>query len=85
MRFLVDQNLSPRLAAFLGEHGHDAVHTSGLGLEVAPDAAVLERARNDSRMLISATQTSGRSWHRHGQSGPRSSTSDGSKVDESSS
>ena len=54
MRFLVDQNLSPRLAAVLGEHGHDAVHTSELGLAVAPDAAVMERARTDGRMLISA-------------------------------
>lgn len=54
MRFLVDQNLSPRLAVVLGERGHDAVHTSHLGLETAPDSAVLERARNDGRMLISA-------------------------------
>jgi predicted nuclease of predicted toxin-antitoxin system len=54
VRFLVDQNLSPRLAAVLGERGHDAVHTSSLGLEVAPDAVILERARNDSRVLISA-------------------------------
>ncbi len=54
MRFLVDQNLSPRLATALAEQGHDAVHTSDLGLDVAPDATVLERARADDRVLISA-------------------------------
>lgn len=54
MRFLVDQNLSPRLATVLTEQGHDAVHTSDLGLDVAPDETVLERARADDRVLVSA-------------------------------
>lgn len=50
----MDQNLSPRLAAVLVEHGHDAVHTSGLGLDGASDEAVLDRARTEDRTLISA-------------------------------
>ncbi|MGH9157589.1 MAG: DUF5615 family PIN-like protein [Acidimicrobiales bacterium] len=54
MRFLVDQNLSPRLATVLGERGHDAVHTSTIGLEAAPDATLLEWARTEDRVLISA-------------------------------
>lgn len=54
MKFLVDQNLSPRLAAVLVEHGHDAVHTSDRGLDGAHDEAVLERARTEDRTLISA-------------------------------
>lgn len=54
MRFLVDQNLSPRLAARLCELGHDAVHTLELGLDVAPDRDVIDRARRDERVLISA-------------------------------
>jgi predicted nuclease of predicted toxin-antitoxin system len=54
VRFLVDQNLSARVAELLGELDHDAVHTSSLGLEVADDEAVLARARDDDRVLISA-------------------------------
>lgn len=54
MRFLVDQNLSPRLAEVLVEHGHDALHTSDLGLDTASDEAVLARARTEDRILISA-------------------------------
>jgi predicted nuclease of predicted toxin-antitoxin system len=42
------------LAAVLVEHGHDAVHTSDLGLDRAPDEAVLDRARAEDRALISA-------------------------------
>ena len=37
MKFLVDQNRSPRLAALLREAGHDAVHTLEVGLERAED------------------------------------------------
>ncbi len=50
MRFLIDQNLSPRLAGLLGAQGHDAVHTMDLGLETAPDDVVLSRARDDGRI-----------------------------------
>lgn len=35
MKFLVDQNLSPLIAAGLREAGHDAVHTIDLGFERA--------------------------------------------------
>ena len=54
MRFLIDQNLAPRLATVLGEHGHDAVHTSTIGLDVASDATVLDWARAENRALVSA-------------------------------
>lgn len=40
MKFLVDQNLSPRLAQLLV----DAVHVRSLGLATAPDTEVLARA-----------------------------------------
>jgi predicted nuclease of predicted toxin-antitoxin system len=42
------------LATALAEHGHDAVHTSDLGLGDAPDEVVLNRARIEDRTLISA-------------------------------
>lgn len=37
MRFLIDQNRSPRLAELLREAGHDAVHTLDIGLERTED------------------------------------------------
>lgn len=54
MRFLVDINLSPRLADQLGALGHDVVHAWSLGLGSAPDAVLLERVRSENRVLISA-------------------------------
>lgn len=54
MRFLVDMPLSPELAAWLGRQGHDAVHALEVGLDRAPDAVILERARNEERVVVTA-------------------------------
>ncbi len=54
MRFLVDQCLSPEIAVALGNAGHDAVHVRELGMQRAGDPEVLEHARRDDRVLISA-------------------------------
>lgn len=54
MKFLVDNNLSPTLARLLIDAGHDALHVRDLGLGAALDDVVLERARAESRVLISA-------------------------------
>ena len=53
MKFLVDQNRSPRLAALLREAGHDAVHTLDIGLERAEDDELLELARTQGRIVVS--------------------------------
>ena len=53
MRFLLDQNLSTRLAQLLGDAGHDALHIASLGLRTATDEVVLARAVEDSRVLVS--------------------------------
>ena len=53
MRFLLDQNRSPRLAVLLRTAGHDAVHTLELGLEQAEDYEVLLAAREADRVLVS--------------------------------
>ena len=53
MRFLLDQNLSIRLAEMLAAAGHDAVHTAQLGLSSADDLTVLERTAVERRILVS--------------------------------
>ncbi|WP_199757699.1 DUF5615 family PIN-like protein [Micromonospora sp. Llam0] len=49
MRFLVDNNLSPTVATGLRSHGR-----GDYGLAAAPDEVVLERSRQEQRVLISA-------------------------------
>ena len=53
MKFLIDENLAPRLASELDGAGHDAVHVSDLGLRSSPDQAILKVAFNQGRILIS--------------------------------
>lgn len=53
MKFLIDQNRSPRLAELLREHGHDAVHTLELGLERAEDDELLSLAATEGRVIVS--------------------------------
>lgn len=52
MKFLIDQNRSPRLAALLRAAGHDAVHTLALGLERAEDDALLQLAAEQQRVVV---------------------------------
>jgi len=54
MRFLVDQNLSPLLADELRVAGHDVAHTAELDLAMEEDSVVMQRARDEQRVLISA-------------------------------
>jgi predicted nuclease of predicted toxin-antitoxin system len=54
MRFLIDDNLSPLLAERLKAAGHDVVHVRDIGLQASTDSVVLERARAEDRVLISA-------------------------------
>ncbi len=54
MRFLIDMPLSPALATWLRQQGHDALHTAEIGLGRAPDATILERAQNEGRVVITA-------------------------------
>lgn len=54
MRFLVDLNLSPRLALRLREAGHDALHAADLDLFTTADEQLIEIAREDERFVVSA-------------------------------
>ena len=53
MKFLIDQNRSPRLADQLRQAGHDALHTLDLGLERAEDDELLLLAANEQRVIVS--------------------------------
>jgi len=54
MRFLVDMALSPGLADWLAQRGHDAIHASAIGLSRAPDSEIIQKARDDLRIVITA-------------------------------
>jgi predicted nuclease of predicted toxin-antitoxin system len=54
MRFLIDNALSPALAALLQQAGHDAIHVRELGLQHADDAVIFERAAAEHRIVVSA-------------------------------
>jgi len=54
LRFLIDANLSPVVAARLRDDGHDAVHVADVGLLTASDEAILSRAGDEERVVISA-------------------------------
>lgn len=46
--------LSPGLASWLNQHGHDAVHAAQAGLLRAADEKIIERARSESRIIVTA-------------------------------
>ena len=54
MRFLVDMAVSPRVAAWLIGAGHDAVHAADVGLGTASDRDLLDRAKGEARIVITA-------------------------------
>ncbi|HUY06397.1 MAG TPA: DUF5615 family PIN-like protein [Acidimicrobiales bacterium] len=54
MRFLIDANLSPRVARLLNDIGHSATHVADIGLLSADDLTILEYAATNDRIIISA-------------------------------
>ncbi len=54
MKFLVDMPVSPQLAKWLNEKGHNAVHISDIGLYKTKDKNILEEARKQGRIIITA-------------------------------
>jgi len=54
VKFLIDMPLSPELAVWLVQQGHDAIHASRVGLERSADPVILERARSEQRVVVTA-------------------------------
>ena len=52
MKFLVDANLPPALAAWLASQGHDAHHLTELGLERMSDREIWARARDIGACVV---------------------------------
>jgi predicted nuclease of predicted toxin-antitoxin system len=46
--------LSPQLAVWLVDEGHDAVHATAIGLSTAPDTEIIEVARQERRTIVTA-------------------------------
>lgn len=54
MRFLIDNALSPVVAAALCQGGHDATHVRDCGLRAADDETIFAFAVAEDRILVSA-------------------------------
>lgn len=54
MKFLVDANLSPRIAERVREAGHEAVHVADIGLVSADDDVILQRAVDADEVIVTA-------------------------------
>lgn len=52
MRFIVDQPVSPLIAASLRQAGHDAIHVIDRGMAAAPDTQIVALAEAEDRVVI---------------------------------
>jgi predicted nuclease of predicted toxin-antitoxin system len=52
MKLLLDQGLPRSAVALLYEAGIDAIHVADIGLSAADDTDILQRAREDERVVV---------------------------------
>lgn len=53
MKFLIDNQLPPKLAQWITTQGYDVAHVQDIGLADAPDIEILEFAANNRYVLVS--------------------------------
>ena len=70
MKFLIDEGSSARVVPLLTEAGHDVVHVEDRGLAGHIDYDVLELARGEDRILVSADTDFGEILARSGATLP---------------
>jgi predicted nuclease of predicted toxin-antitoxin system len=59
MRFLIDAQLPPALAAWLRRKGHDAAPVRELGMRDADDGAIWSRAAADNAIIVTMDEDLG--------------------------
>ncbi|MEI6430993.1 MAG: DUF5615 family PIN-like protein [bacterium] len=52
MKVLVDMNLSPEWCVTLAKYGYEAVHWSSVGARNAPDAEIMDYARDNGYLVF---------------------------------
>jgi predicted nuclease of predicted toxin-antitoxin system len=52
MNFLADMGISPRVVEELRQNGHEAVHLAEQGLYRMADGEILQKARQENRVLL---------------------------------
>jgi predicted nuclease of predicted toxin-antitoxin system len=52
VKFVIDENLPPALAALRVKQGHDCVHVAYAGLAGAADDAIRDLARTEHRVIV---------------------------------
>ena len=70
MKFLIDMPVTPLAVAFLAERGNQAVHASLVGLGTASDSKILEVARAEGSIVITADLDYPRLLAAHQSQGP---------------
>jgi predicted nuclease of predicted toxin-antitoxin system len=63
MKFLEDAGISPKTVGFLKESGHDAVHVREIDLQRASEAEIVQRARQEGRVVLTFDLTSAKFLH----------------------
>jgi predicted nuclease of predicted toxin-antitoxin system len=54
LKFFVDMPVTPQAVAHLEAKGHNAIHASAVGFAEKADTEILERARAEDRIVITA-------------------------------